>query len=74
MSRLTEAEKLVQRSMTVILSCETLEQLGNAVRYSNLVYRKLSDGIGLVNNTKFIQLTERSIGFAQCNIKLADHE
>jgi hypothetical protein len=64
-----EATDLVNRSIRVILSCETLHQLNVAVEYSNLVYRLIAEGVGLINNTRFISLTERSIGFAQCQIK-----
>lgn len=64
-----EADALVQRSMEVILSCKTMSQLDTAVRYSNLVYKKLAYTIGLINNMKFVTLMERSIGFAQCQIK-----
>ncbi len=66
---MNEANELVNRNVRVILSCETLEQLNVAVKYADLVYRKLSKEIGLVNNTQFMSLTERSIGFAQCQIK-----
>lgn len=64
-----EANKLVNKSMKVILSCKNLDQLNIAVRYASLVYNKISRTIGLVNNSQFISLTERSIGFAQCQIK-----
>jgi hypothetical protein len=64
-----EAVALCNRNMRVILSCTTLEQLTVAVRYADLVYRKLAEGVGLVNNTQFVSLTERSIGYVQCQIK-----
>ena len=64
-----EGTALVNRSMKIILSCTTLEQLNVAVKYADLVYKRISQTIGLVNNSQFISLTERSIGFAQCNIK-----
>jgi hypothetical protein len=64
-----EANKLVNKSMKVILSCKNLDQLHIAVKYADLVYRKLAQGVGLVNNTQFICLTERAIGYTQCQIK-----
>ena len=64
-----EAKQLVDRCMWVIMSCETMDQLSTAVRYSRLVYRKLSREIGIINNARFISLIERSIGFTQCQIK-----
>jgi len=66
---INQANVLVNKSMKVILSCKNLEQLSVAVKYADLVYKKISRTIGLVNNTQFISLIERSIGFAQCNIK-----
>ena len=67
--RIEEADELVNRSMEVILSCKTLKQLNVAVKYSDLVYKRLSKEIGLINNMNFVCLTERSIGFAQCLVK-----
>jgi len=63
-----EAAELVNKSCRVILSCETIIQLGVAVAYADLVYRQLREGIGLVNNTRFISVTERAIGHTQCKI------
>lgn len=64
-----DATKLVNRSVSIILSCKTMEQLINAVKYADLVCRKISKEIGLLNHTQFISITERSIGFAQCQVK-----
>jgi hypothetical protein len=64
-----EATRLVNRGMTVILSCETTDQLKTATTYADLIYRKLAREIGLINHTQFISLIERSIGFAQCKVK-----
>ena len=64
-----QATELTDRCMSVILSCNTVNQLDVAVKYSNLVYRKLGREIELIKNTKFISLLERSIGFAQCKVK-----
>jgi hypothetical protein len=64
-----EAKKLVNRCSYVIISCENRAQLDTAVKYADLAYKKLARGIGLINNTQFISLIERSIGFAQCKIK-----
>ena len=64
-----EANNLVNKGMKVILSCKNIDQLDNAVKYADLVYRVLAREIGLINNTQFISLIERSIGFAQCQIK-----
>ena len=64
-----EADKLINKAMTVILSCKTMDQLKTAVLYSNLVYKVLSNEIGLGRTMKFITLIERSIGFAQCQIQ-----
>ena len=69
-----KAKELVNKSMKVILSCKTLEQLNAAVRYAGLVYKKLGQEIGLINNMNFVCLTERSIGFAQCQIKYSKAE
>jgi hypothetical protein len=66
---LEEAEKLVNKAMSVILSCRTMDQLSNAVTYSRLVYKLLAKEIGLVNNSNFICLIERSMGYAQCRIE-----
>ena len=67
-----QADKLVEKTMLVILSCQTLAQLNNASRYASLAYEKLSKEVGLVNNSRFISKIERSIGFAQCNIKKSE--
>jgi hypothetical protein len=64
-----EATRLVDKCMTVILSCETIDQLKTATRYADFIYRKLAREIGLINHTQFIALIERSIGFAQCKVK-----
>ena len=69
-----EAEALVKKAMSVILSCNTMTQLDISVRYADLAYWKLSREVGLVNNSRFICLIERSIGFAQCKIKSNDME
>ena len=63
-----EANALVNRGMSVVLSCKTLPQLESAVKYADLIYRKINKEVGLINNTKFISLIERSIGYAQCKI------
>ena len=64
-----EAKNLVNRAMKIILSCRSLDQLHVAVKYADLTYRKISKTIGLVNTVNFVRLIERSIGFAQCQIK-----
>ena len=63
-----EANKIVRKCMNVIVSCKNQDQLNVAVKYAGLAYKVLSREIGLVNNTNFILLIERSIGFALCNI------
>ena len=64
-----DANALVKKGMSVILSCKTLGQLQSAICYANLIYRQISKEIGFANRTKFTPLIERSIGFAQCQIK-----
>ncbi len=64
-----EADKLVKKCMSVIVSCKTNEQLHLAVKYSGFAYKLLAKEIGLINNMNFITLVERSIGWAQCNIE-----
>lgn len=66
---LEQANELVNKSMNVILSCKTSSRLEVGVKYADLVYKKISNNIGLLNDTRFISLIERSIGFAQCQIK-----
>lgn len=64
-----QAQKIVDKCMLVILSCKTHNQLCTAVKYSDFAYRLLQKEIGLINNMNFLCLIERSIGFAQCQIK-----
>ena len=64
-----EAKTLTDKAMKVILSCNSMDQLNNAVQYANLTYRRLSNHVGMVNFTRFSMVIERSIGFAQCKIK-----
>jgi len=63
-----EAKKIVNKCMSVILSCKNQDQLHIAVNYSSLAYRLLAKEIGLINNMNFISLIERSIGYAQCSM------
>ena len=64
-----EAKTLVDKCMRVIISCKTDEQLDIAIKYASFAYNRLSKGVGLINNTSFISLIERSIGYSQCKIK-----
>lgn len=64
-----EANNLVNKCMSVILSCKTMPQLNVACTYAILVYRQLARELGLINNTNFVSLIERTIGYAQCQIK-----
>lgn len=66
-----EAKAIVDKCMHVIVSCKNQDQLNIAVKYSRLTYKLLAKEIG--NNMNFISLVERSIGWAQCNIK-NDHQ
>jgi hypothetical protein len=67
---ISEANEMVNKAMKVILSCKSVDQLNNAIEFARLVHRQLSKEIGFVNSTKFHTLIERSIGFAQCQIKI----
>lgn len=64
-----EAETLVNKAMRVILSCRTMVQLNYAVRFSSLAYEQLARETGLINRMGFVNRIERSIGYAQCQIK-----
>ena len=64
-----EANELVSKCMKVILSCKTYSQLNNAVKFADFTYKILANGIGLINESRFVPRIERSIGFAQCNIE-----
>lgn len=67
-----EGKALVQRVMAVILSCKTEDQLMNAYKYVKLAHKKMYNGIGHEGFVKEIHnftAIERSIGFAQCQIK-----
>ena len=63
-----EAKALVYRVMSVILSCETLDQLNVACAYANMAYIQIAKTIGMINKVEFLCLIERSIGFAQCKV------
>jgi len=67
--QIKKADELVNKSMKVILSCKTLEQLNVALEYSKLLYKKLSGEVSLSLKFRYLMLIERSIGFAQCQIK-----
>ncbi len=61
-------DELTNKTMYVILSCKTFDQLRVAIKFTELAYRKLSrEGLATM---KHITLLERSIGYAQCQIKL----
>lgn len=61
-----EAENLVKKAMSVILSCKTQDQLHYAARYAGLAYDLLAKE-GLINMTSITSF-ERCLGYAQCNI------
>ena len=63
-----QATEIVNKCMKVIISCKTQGQLNAAIKYKNLAYKLLAKEVGLINNTTFTQLTERSVGFALCKI------
>ena len=63
------ADELLNKGMTTILSCKTYDQLINAISFCNLIYRRIGKDIGMVNKVNMHSLFERSIGYAQCNIK-----
>ena len=64
-----EANKLVNKSMKVIRSCKTMSQLKVAISHVDLFYNRISRTFGLVNGTKIMSLTDRSIDFALRQIK-----
>jgi hypothetical protein len=67
--KLKEADALVDKGMRVILSCNSLDQLRNAITFCNLIFRKVGRELGMVNKVNMHPLFERSVGYAQCKIK-----
>lgn len=64
-----EGNALVSKVSLVILSCKTEGQLNVAIRYASLAYIQLAKTMGLANSTKCHVVFDRSIGYAQCQIK-----
>lgn len=64
-----EANTLIDRTMKVILSCKTMEQLNAAIGYANLAYSELFRNGLSIERARFTPLIERSVGYAQCQIK-----
>ena len=63
---LDEAERLVNKCMTVLVSCKTRSQLKTAIRYTDLAYKRLIKESA--NSMIFIIEIERATGWALSKI------
>lgn len=61
-------QDLRDKTMKVILSCKTLDQLKYAIDYQSLAYKRLAPNCNSEVRYNFVQLTERCIGFAHARI------
>ena len=62
-------DELKSKTMKVILSCETMDQLKNSVNYYNLAFTQMVKGLSLNERASILCILERSVGFAQAQIK-----
>jgi len=63
-----EAEKLVDKCMKIILSCENIGQLNVAQKFSRRVYLAIPRDMAMADKLKFISSIETSIGYALCSV------
>ena len=64
-----EMQIIIDKTMKVCLSCTTEVELKVAIAYRDLAYRMVMPKLNLQERVNVVIVVERSIGFAQCNIK-----
>jgi len=65
-----EGKTLVRRVVSVIISCETDEQLYGALKYTMLASKALNKKAGVMKESLFIPTVNRAVGYAYCKLGL----
>lgn len=69
MMDIEEGKALVDRTMSVILSCKTEDQLTNAVKYVGFMYKKLFPPLSILERVEIVAKIEFTKGFAFGRLK-----